>query len=274
MITKKQSNEGLKQLVLEKYDEIGRSSLQQKPSSGCCTPDGLSTIDYEIFADDYTALNGYNEDADLGLGCGLPTEYAHINIGDTVVDLGSGAGNDCFVARQLTGETGRVIGVDFSPSMVKKARENAIKVGFTNVDFVKGDIEDLPLEDEIADVVVSNCVLNLVPDKKKAFAETYRILKPGGHFSISDVVTIGQMPDDLKQHAEMFAGCVSGAMDQDEYLHIVKEAGFKNITIQKSKEIKLPEGVLKATLNEDQYRLFLESDIGIYSITVYGEKSV
>ena len=271
-MNKTDSNTGLKKLVLEKYDNIGRTSLQQKPVAGCCSPEGLATIDYEIFADDYSHLSGYNKEADLGLGCGLPTEHAHIKPGDTVVDLGSGAGNDCFVARQEIGETGRVIGVDFSPSMVQKARENAVKVGFANVEFIHGDIENLPLEDETADVVVSNCVLNLVPDKKKAFSETWRILKPGGHFSISDVVTIGRMPEDLKHHAEMFAGCVSGAMDQDEYLNIVKEAGFTNITIQKRKEIRLPEEVLRATLNENEYRIFLESEIGIYSITLYGKK--
>ncbi|TVQ05218.1 MAG: methyltransferase domain-containing protein [Balneolaceae bacterium] len=264
--------DGLKQLVLEKYDKIGQSSLQQKETGGCCGPSGCATIDYEVFADDYSQLSGYNKDADLGLGCGLPTEHAHIQPGDTVVDLGSGAGNDCFVARQITGESGRVIGVDFSPSMVQKARENAAKVGFTNVEFVQGDIEEMPLEDEIADVVVSNCVLNLVPDKMKAFTETYRILKPGGHFSISDVVTIGRMPEDLKHHAEMFAGCVSGAMDQDEYLDIVKKAGFKNLIIQKSKEIKLPDEVLRKTLNEAEYQQFLDSNVGIYSITLYGEK--
>ena len=273
-MNKTDSNNGLKQLVLEKYDQIGRSSLRQQSTCGCCAPVGLSTIDYEVFADDYTQLSGYNKDADLGLGCGLPTEHAHIRPGDTVVDLGSGAGNDCFVARQVTGETGRVIGVDFSPSMVQKARENASKVGFTNVEFVHGDIENLPLQDETADVVVSNCVLNLVPDKMKAFSETYRILKPGGHFSISDVVTTGHMPDDLKRHAEMFAGCVSWAMDQTEYLGIVKSAGFKNLAVQKRKEIRLPDEVLKETLNDHEYHIFLESEIGIYSITLYGEKCV
>lgn len=262
----------LKQLVLEKYDQIGRASLQQNETRGCCAPSGCSTIDYEVFADDYSSLQGYQKDADLGLGCGLPTEHAKIKPGDTVVDLGSGAGNDCFVARQLTGETGMVIGVDFSPSMVQKARENSAKLGFENIEFLHGDIEDLPLEDSIADVVVSNCVLNLVPDKKRAFAETYRILKVGGHFSISDVVTVGEMPEELKHHAEMFAGCVSGAMDQDEYLSVVINSGFRNVTIQKSKEIVLPEEVLKETLSESEYRQFLNSGLGIYSITVYGEK--
>lgn len=264
---------GLKQIVLEKYDQIGQSSLQQNKNAGCCGPTGCcSTIDYEVFADDYTQLKGYQKDADLGLGCGLPTEYANIKPGDTVVDLGSGAGNDCFVAHRLTGETGQVIGVDFSPSMIQKARENSDKLGFKNVDFVHGDIENLPLEDAIADVVVSNCVLNLVPDKNKAFSEMYRVIKPGGHFSISDVVTVGEMPEELKNHAEMYAGCVSGAMDQTEYIKIVNETGFKNVTVQKSKEIKLPDEVLKTTLSESEYHQIMNSNLGIYSITLYGEK--
>jgi arsenite methyltransferase len=263
----------LKAMVQKKYDRIGRSSLQQKENSGCCSSSGCGTIDYEVFTDDYTHLGGYIRDADLGLGCGLPTEHAHIKPGDTVVDLGSGAGNDCFVARGLTGENGRVIGVDFAPAMVRKARVNSEKAGFRNVEFIRGDIEEIPLEDSVADVVVSNCVLNLVPDKKKAFSETYRILKPGGHFSISDVVIIGTMPSGLKEHAEMFAGCVSGAMDQAGYLSIVKDTGFKNVMIQKSKEITLPGNLLREILSDSEYRQFSGSETGIYSITLYGEKS-
>jgi len=262
----------IKQIVLDKYDSIGRASLQQSENRGCCGASGCSTIDYEVFSDDYTALQGYNKEADLGLGCGLPTEFAHIKEGDTVVDLGSGAGNDCFIARQLTGEAGRVIGLDFSPSMIQKAKENCTKVGFQNVEFVQGDIEEMPLEDSIADVVVSNCVLNLVPDKRKAFSETRRILKPGGHFSISDVVTMGDMPESLQHHAEMFAGCVSGAINQKDYMSIAEQAGFHNLTIQKSKEIKLPDELLREILNDEEYDQYLASGVGIFSITLYGEK--
>jgi ubiquinone/menaquinone biosynthesis C-methylase UbiE len=265
-------NSNIKQIVLEKYDSIGRASFQQSEITGCCDTCGCSTIDYEVFADDYSQLKGYNKDADLGLGCGLPTEHAHIKPGDTVVDLGSGAGNDCFVARQLTGETGRVIGLDFSPSMIQKAIENSRKLNLQNVEFVHGDIEAMPLEDSIADVVVSNCVLNLVPDKVKAFSEIHRILKVGAHFSISDVVTIGDIPENLKHHAEMFAGCVSGALNQKEYLNIAEQAGFKNLTIQKSKEIILPDEILKEILNDEEYDQYLNSGVGIYSITLYGEK--
>ena len=197
-----------------------------------------------IITDQYDHLDGYVADADLGLGCGLPTEFAKIRKGDTVVDLGSGAGNDVFVARHETGDDGRVIGVDFTPAMIEKARRNAETLGYTNVEFVQGDIEEMPLADGIADVVISNCVLNLVPDKPAVLSEIYRVLKPGGHFSISDIVLIGELPDDLRQAAEMYAGCVSGAVQKDDYLTAIVDAGFTNITIQKEKVITVPDEIL------------------------------
>lgn len=265
MSTEKQLTDQIKLTVKEKYAAISRQT-----SKGCC---GSSEhADYTIFADDYSELKGYNPDADLGLGCGLPTEFAKIKEGDTVVDLGSGAGNDCFVARQLTGEKGRVIGIDMTESMVEKARRNAEKLNYNNVEFITGDIEEMPIEDETADVVVSNCVLNLVPDKKTAFSETFRILKNGGHFSISDIVTVGSLPGNIKTHAEMYAGCVAGAIDKENYLEIVEEAGFKNVKIQKEKEIYLPDELLGKSLTEDEIVQFRNSGVGIYSITLYGEK--
>lgn len=264
--------DGLKQLVMEKYGSIAEQSLNNETTAGCCGPSGCCTADYEVFADDYTALEGYQADADLGLGCGLPTEFAQIKSGDTVVDLGSGAGNDCFVARQIAGETGRVIGIDFTDSMIRKARLNAQKIGFTNVDFLQGDIENIPLPDAIADVVVSNCVMNLVPDKVKAFSETYRILKPGGHFSISDVVLEGDLPEAVVHDAELYAGCVSGAIAMDNYLNIIREAGFSSVTIQKKKPITLPDALLAEYLSPEALLEFRLSGAGIYSITVYAEK--
>ncbi len=273
MKTSQKTSEELKTTVKEKYAQISEQPKSQNESSCCGAGCGCETVDYAIFADDYSTVEGYNADADLGLGCGLPTEFAQINRGDTVIDLGSGAGNDGFVARQLTGTKGRVIGLDMTEKMVEKATINAKKIGFDNVEFLLGDIEAMPFEGNLADVVVSNCVLNLVPDKKKAFAETYRILKPGGHFSISDVVISGELPKSLKEDAEMYAGCVSGAINREEYLAIVKEAGFKNLKVQKEKKIDLPEELLSKYLSDDEMKSFGESRIGIFSITLYAEKS-
>jgi len=260
----------IKNLVQEKYGIIAEQSKETNESS-CCGTNCCDTVDYAVFADDYSNLDGYNKDADLGLGCGLPTEFAKIEKGNTVVDLGSGAGNDCFVARAITGESGRVIGLDFTDNMLNKARENAAKYGFKNVEFVKGDIENMPITDSTADVVVSNCVLNLIPDKDKAFSETFRILKPGGHFSISDVVIEGEMPEGLQQDAEMYAGCVSGAIQKSEYLNKVRTAGFVNLEIQKEKRIDLPDEILKKYLPDDKIS-DLRENLGIFSITLYAEK--
>ena len=263
--------EELKKIVKDKYSEIALQSKEQNEAS-CCGATGCCTVDYAIFADNYTQLEGYNPDADLGLGCGVPTEFAQIKPGDVVLDLGSGAGNDCFVARAIVGKTGKVIGVDMTDAMIAKARDNAEKLGFHNVEFRQGEIEDLPLAANRADVVISNCVLNLVPDKRKAFSETYRVLKPGGHFSISDVVLVGELPEGLVQASELYAGCVSGAIQKEDYLQIIREAGFENVTVQKEKAIQVPDEILKDYLSKDEIRSFRASNTGIFSITVYGDK--
>ncbi len=222
--------------------------------------------------DDYTNVAGYKAEADLGLGCGLPTEFAGIKSGDTVIDLGSGAGNDCFVARSETGESGKVIGIDFTPAMIEKARTNADKLGFNNVEFRQGDIEKMPVASNVADVIVSNCVLNLVPNKDGVFKEIYRVLKPGGHFSISDVVLIGDLPEALQSAAEMYAGCVSGAIAKDVYLDLIKSNGFENIKVQKEKSIHIPADILKNYLDEAGVNEFNTGSTGIFSITVSAEK--
>ncbi|HCW08845.1 MAG TPA: arsenite S-adenosylmethyltransferase [Cytophagales bacterium] len=264
--------EQLKELVKQKYSEI---ALQDKEinQSSCCGSGGCSTEVYNIMSDDYTTLEGYNPDADLGLGCGLPTQFAKIKKGNTVIDLGSGAGNDCFVARAEAGEDGRVIGIDFTPAMIEKSRANAVKLGFQNVEFRQGDIEHMPVSSNVADVIVSNCVLNLVPNKDGVFKEIFRVLKPGGHFSISDVVLIGNLPDALRKDAEMYAGCVSGAIQKEEYLDLIKANGFSNITIQKEKAITIPDDILKNYLNDTVLEEFKKGTTGIFSITVYAEKS-
>ena len=266
------SNQEIKDIVMQKYSEI---ALQEKTNnmSSCCGAGGCSTEVYNIMTDSYDNVKGYNPDADLGLGCGLPTEFAYIKEGSIILDMGSGAGNDAFIARSLTGASGKVIGVDFTDAMVTKSRLNAEKLGFQNVEFRLGDIENLPVNDESIDIVVSNCVLNLVPDKGKAFSEMYRVLKEGGHFSISDVVLKGELPEGLQTAAEMYAGCVAGAIQKDEYLEIIKETGFNNIKIQKEKAIIIPDDILKNYLDETQLHSYNVNKEIIYSITVYGEKT-
>jgi len=267
------SNEEIKEMVKQKYAEIALQN-QDTNASSCCGSGGCSTEVYNIMTDDYDHLEGYNPDADLKLGCGLPTEFAKIKTGDYVVDLGSGAGNDCFVARAETGESGKVVGIDFTPEMIEKARNNADKLGFNNVEFRLGDIENIPLMSNVADVVVSNCVMNLVPNKPKAFAEVQRILKPTGHFSISDIVLVGDLPEKIKNAAEMYAGCVASAIQMEDYLKIIENSGFKNITLQKKKPIIVPDDILKNYLNEEEIQQYKDSTTRIYSITVYAEKVV
>ncbi len=260
--------EELKLIVKDKYGEIALQSKNQNQSSCCRGSDCCDDMDYTIFSDDYTRLEGYNPDADLGLGCGIPTEYAGIKKGDHVLDLGSGAGNDCFVARTFVGEEGKVTGLDFTDAMLEKARINLEKTGFANIDFIKGDIENMPLPDHTFDVVISNCVLNLVPDKEKAFREIYRILKPGGHFSISDVVLEGSLPIELKEAAEMYAGCVSGAVKKSVYLTTIEEQGFSDITIHKEKQIIIPDEILANYLPTVEVEAAKQGEFGIFSITV------
>ena len=266
-----ENSEQIKEMVKQKYSEIALQD-QDTNATSCCGSGGCSTEVYNIMNDEYNHLKGYNPDADLKLGCGLPTEFAKIKKGNTVVDLGSGAGNDCFVARHETGELGKVIGIDFTEAMIGKARTNAEKLGYNNVEFRLGDIENIPISADVVDVVVSNCVMNLVPDKPKAFSEVYRILKTNGHFSISDIVLTGDLPERIKNAAEMYAGCVASSIQKDAYLQIIKDAGFKNITIQKEKPIIIPNDILANYLDEEEIVIYNANKNIIFSITVYGEK--
>lgn len=267
------SPEELKETVRQKYSHISEQGSDQSNRS-CCGTGGESTKVYNIMTDDYSEVKGYNPDADLGLGCGLPTQFAKIKKGDTVIDLGSGAGNDCFVARHETGPEGKVIGIDFAEPMINKARKNADKLGYNNVEFRYGDIEEMPVSNDVADVIVSNCVLNLVPNKPQVFAEIHRVLKPGGHFSISDIVLEGDLPEALQTDAEMYAGCVSGAIQKEDYLAQIRESGFENVAIQKEKPIELPDEILRQYLNDEEIAEFNTGGPGIYSITVFAQKSV
>lgn len=266
-----ETTEQLKDMVREKYSAIALQDKETNETS-CCGSGCCSTDVYNIMTDDYSTLEGYNPDADLGLGCGLPTQFAQIKKGDVVIDLGSGAGNDCFIARNETGETGKVIGIDFTPAMIDKARANAEKLNFHNVEFRQGDIEKMPVTGNIADVIVSNCVLNLVPNKIGVFQEIFRVLKPGGHFSISDIVLVGELPAKIQQAAEMYAGCVAGAIQKQEYLKMIESTGFTTVTLQKEKSITIPDDILSGYLNADEIDAFKASGTGIYSVTVYAEK--
>lgn len=263
----------LKLVVKEKYSKIALESSSKNSCCGgssCCGP----WVGYTEFNEKYDNREGYNPEADMNLGCGIPTDFAKIKPGDHILDLGSGAGNDCFVARAITGDTGKVTGIDITEPMIAKARENCAKLGFSNVEFVHGDIEEMPFGDRIFDVVISNCVLNLVPDKSKAFSEIFRVLKPGGHFCVSDVVIKGRLSEKIKQDAEMYAGCVSGASELNDYLQIVEESGFRNIKVHKQKEIKLPETLLSEYADKNESIALSAGETGIFSITVSACKPI
>jgi len=261
----------LKNIVKTKYAKIAKQGKLENASS-CCGATAPSNKIYNIMMDDYSETDGYASDADLGLGCGLPTQFAQINKGDTVIDLGSGAGNDCFVARHETGVEGKVIGIDFTSIMIEKARINSEKLGYNNVEFREGDIDNMPVNSDVADVIVSNCVLNLVPNKQKVIKEIYRVLRPGGHFSISDIVLVGNLPDALREDAEMYAGCVAGAIQRTDYLEHISDAGFSNVNIQKEKPITIPDDILIKYMSQEMINEFNSDSIGIFSITVYAEK--
>ena len=260
----------IKSIVREKYGAI--AAQNKSTVASCCTIAGCCGDSSSLMADSYNHLEGYVAEADLGLGCGLPTEYAAIEHGHVVIDLGSGAGNDAFIARRIVGESGKVIGVDFTEAMIDRARSNQEKLGFNNVEFRLGEIESIPITSNYADVVVSNCVLNLVPNKHIAFSEIFRILKPGGHFCISDIVLTRELPESLKEIAEMYAGCVSGAIQESEYLKIIEEAGFQNVKIQKQKTISIPEDELVKYISADLVASLNIDASPIKSITVFAEK--
>jgi SAM-dependent methyltransferase len=289
----KKESERLKESVREKYGQIAReapkpgsppavraSSLCCGPSPNpcCCAPaaePSASTYYSEDVAgikEAYEKLDGHMDEADLGLGCGLPTKHAGLAPGQTVVDLGSGAGNDVFIARSVVGATGRVIGVDMTPEMIDKARTNAERRGFKNVEFRLGDIETLPVDDASADVVVSNCVLNLVPDKRKAFAEIFRVLKPGGRFCVSDIVLRGRLPEKLQEVAELYVGCVAGALADDEYLGIIHETGFAAVEVKTAKKLDLPDEYILKHISAEELAAYRASGSSVLSVTVVGAK--
>ncbi len=267
-----ETNQDPQQIKTEVKKFYGQVALSNS-AAGCCDSGGCCGVDLDVkFAEDYSQLEGYVPEADLGLGCGLPTQFASIQPGETVLDLGSGAGNDAFVARRLVGETGRVIGVDFTGEMVKKARDNARRLGYDNVEFKLGDIENLPLDAESVDLIVSNCVLNLVPDKPRVFAEMYRVLKPGGRFCVSDIVLEGQMPARLRSVVSLYAGCVSGAVPKADYLDYARRVGFADLTEFRLQPMHMPQDALARYLSEAEAAELLPATFQLYSLTLGGRK--
>ena len=263
----------IREVVRHKYAEIAQSKASGG-SASCCGASHEKPSELNMIGDAYDGVSGYMADADLGLGCGLPVEHAGLAPGQTVLDLGSGAGLDAFVARSVVGASGRVIGVDMTAEMVAKARDNARKSGFDNVEFRLGEIEHLPVRSNSVDVVISNCELNLVPDKERAFAEIHRVLKPGGHFCISDIVASRELPEWVKGIAEAYAGCVSGAIPKDSYLQLISEAGFKRVSVAAERRIEVPADLIANSLTSQQREVAARTDLHVMSITVTARKTV
>jgi arsenite methyltransferase len=265
------SDDEIRTLVRERYGAIVREGASCCAPASCCgaemAPDGLNMI-----GDAYAGVAGRLAEADFNLGCGVPTRHAAIAAGETVLDLGSGAGNDVFIARHEVGPEGRVIGVDMTPEMIVKARANASKLGYDNVEFRLGEIEQMPVEADSVDVVISNCVLNLVPDKASAFAEMFRVLRPGGRFCVSDIVATGELPAPVQDAAGLYVGCVAGAMPEAHYLALLREVGFERVHVAEAKSVALPDDALAPHMDAAELAAFRASGIVIKSVTVLGFK--
>ena len=249
----------IKEAVRQKYAEIARGEQSsEKGTSSCCGSGGCEPAGLVNMALSYDDAEraAIPDGADLGLGCGTPTAFADLKEGMTVLDLGSGAGIDCFVASKYVGSTGRVIGIDMTEAMIRRANENKAKVDARNVEFRLGEIEALPVDPDTVDRVISNCVINLVPDKEAAFREIYRVMKPGGKFTVSDIVIDGTITDAERHDAALWAGCISGALDRREYLAVIRRAGFREVEVA----------------SEKKYDYKLTSGAGMFSITVSGTK--
>lgn len=267
-----QDQEEVRALVRERYGAIARGT------GDCCAPatcgcgaemaaDGLNVI-----GDAYERVAGRFAEADLNLGCGVPTQHAALKPGEAVLDLGSGAGNDVFIARHEVGPAGRVIGVDMTPDMITRARANARKLGYDNVEFRLGEIEHLPVESNSIDAIISNCVLNLLPDKAPAFVEMFRVLRPGGRFCVSDIVASGELPNAVRQAAGLYVGCIAGALVEAEYFALIEAAGFKDVRIAKAQPVALPDEALSLHMSGEELAAFRASGVQLKSVTVLASK--
>ena len=271
--------EEIRKLVRENYAQaVTKESSCCSPANSCCS----STQEDISKSIGYTDedISSVPDGANLGLGCGNPVALASLKEGEVVLDLGSGAGFDCFLASDRVGSTGKVIGVDMTPEMVGRARENAVKGEYENVEFRLGEIENLPVADNHVDIVLSNCVINLVPDKRKVFREMNRVLKPGGRFMISDIVLERELPEIILNSASAYVGCVAGASLKQDYMDMIRDAGFQEATITEetsmSLDIILNDPTARAVLDnislpEEEIKSAAES---VKSIRVYGVKPV
>jgi len=234
-------NKKIKEIVKEGYAKVATEGISccaphqtvqgcgPKKSCGCGPSYAEKTSKGIGYSDE--EMKAVPDGANLGLGCGNPIALASLREGEVVVDLGSGAGFDCFLSANKVGKAGKVIGIDMTPEMLERARHNAVKGGYDNVEFRLGEIEHMPVEDNLADIIISNCVINLSPDKKAVFNESFRVLKPGGRLMISDIVILKDLPDFIKKSIEAYIGCLSGAIKKDEYISAVEKAGFKEVKI-------------------------------------------
>jgi arsenite methyltransferase len=251
------TDDDLRALVRERYGAIVREAA-------CC---GLNVV-----GSAYAGVEGRLAEADLNLGCGVPTRHAALRPGETVLDLGSGAGNDVFIARHEVGADGRAIGVDMTPDMVARARANARKLGYGNVEFRLGEIEHLPVETGSVDVIISNCVLNLLPEKAPAFAEMFRVLRPGGRFCVSDIVATGELPAPVREAAGLYVGCIAGALPEATYLALIGAAGFQETRVAQERPIELPDEALSPHMGADEIAAFRASGVQLKSVTVLASR--
>lgn len=272
--------EKIKKLVKEKYGGIARKD------SSCCLPENPCCGD-TVQTGKISQKIGYSPqeleavpaEANLGLGCGNPTAIASLRKGETVLDLGSGAGFDCFLAANRVGSTGKVIGVDMTPEMLDKARDNAQKAGYTNIEFRLGEIESLPVEEDSIDVVISNCVINLSPDKPKVFREAFRVLRPGGRMIVSDLVLLKDLPESIQGLAEAYTGCVADALLKEDYLRAIEEAGFQDVRVTNENRYAISdfagEDTLKVWIQKSGATLeeLKQAEDSVLSISVTAQKS-
>ena len=249
--------ETIKKVVRKRYAEVAKNSCSccTSESSYCSSPTDEQVSKMIGYSEE--EINNVPEGANLGLGCGNPAALASLKEGERVLDLGSGAGFDCFLAAKKVGKTGRVIGVDMTPEMIEKARSNAAKGKYTNVEFRLGEIENLPVTDNTVDVVISNCVINLASDKKRVFEEAFRVLAPKGRLMISDIVLLKKLPRAIQESAEAYSSCIAGAEIKDKYLDLLRRAGFKEVSVLQEKTYPLDLIISEPEVNEVINRLVM-----------------